>query len=293
MPSFNELIAGSREAQDKRKTDEAANAALIASAHPLPASMVNLPQKEVTNVLSIQHDEPTIDENSVEPAPINNNPFQNLFAKPASPSATRKGDVLFGTGVTKKEIKKEITAEKKLVKSILTEEIITPEAELDAVQKHIDQQAAIDQPQIISMPVPSDIEWDEYQLAALEGLRTQKYACLIGAAGVGKTTVTQQLVKNIEAEIPTIDLNRARLHSKDNPDFNIAICFCAFTGRAVQQLKRPLPHEYHPLCNTIHATLGYAPTKMAYEQENGEWKEKLVFKPTFTASNKLPFKVCI
>jgi len=298
MPTFNELITDSRKSQDRRKTDEAANAALIASAYPLPASAVNLPQKEIVNVLEIKVPTSvgipqTADASNTPAAPINSNPFKNLFAKPANPSATRAGDVLFGTGVTKKAVKKELVAEKKLVKSILTEELIEPTSKLELMQKHIDQQADIDQPQIISMPIPSDIEWDEYQLAALKGLPKQKYACLIGPAGVGKTTVTQQLVKEIEAEIPTIDLNRAKLHQTDKAEYNVAICFCAFTGRAVQQMKRPLPREYHPLCNTIHATLGYAPVKVEYQQEDGMWKEKLVFKPTFTATNQLPFKVCI
>ncbi|KKL26425.1 hypothetical protein LCGC14_2395410, partial [marine sediment metagenome] len=120
--------------------------------------------------------------------------------------------------------------------------------------------------------------------------------CLISAAGTGKTTVTKQIVKELENFVPTIDINRAKLNKEKDipPEYNVAICFCAFTGRAVQQMKRPLPRAYHPLCNTIHATLGYAPVyETYYDDKERIYKEKMIFRPTFTASNKLPFKICI
>ena len=149
---------------------------------------------------------------------------------------------------------------------------------------------------VISKPMPSEITLDEYQKAALEGLRPQQYGCLIGAAGTGKTTVTKQLVAEISGDIPTIDLNYTKIkHTPDEkPDYNVAICFCAFTGRAVQQMKKALPEEYHPMCNTVHATLGYQPERQEYlDEDTNTWKEKLIFRPTFTAENKLPYKVCI
>ena len=54
-------------------------------------------------------------------------------------------------------------------------------------------------------------------------------------------------------------------------------------------MKRALPVEYHGLCQTIHAFLGYMPTKEEYYDESDDvWKEKLVFRPTFTKENPLP-----
>lgn len=192
-----------------------------------------------------------------------------------------KRDVLFGTGLTKKIVQKD---QKKAFKFDLKKPdsiIKLPEPELE-------------QPPIISKPVPSDIVWDKYQLKALEGIRKQKYACLIGAAGTGKTTVTKQLVSEIEQTVSLIDLNRARVKQGDKKEMNVAIAFCAFTGRAVQQMKTVLPKEYHPMCNTIHATLGYAPEQIAYfDVEKQIWKEKLHFRPTFTAVNKLPFECVV
>lgn len=196
-----------------------------------------------------------------------------------------KRDALFGTGLTKAIVEKEKID---IFKFNLAK---APEIAEKVIEPIVPEKS--DQPVIISKPVPSDIVWDEYQLKALEGIRKQKYACLIGAAGTGKTTVTKQLVSEIEKTVSLIDLNRTRIQQSDKKDMNVAIAFCAFTGRAVQQMKRVLPKEYHPMCNTIHATLGYVPERVAYlDEETNTWKEKLHFKPTFTAANKLPFE-CI
>ena len=208
------------------------------------------------------------------------NSFQHLLAKKdARKKEPEKRDVLFGTGLTKKIAEKEQKEAFRFnLKKDTLKEIDIPEPE---------------QPPIISVPIPSDITWDESQLAALDGIRTQKYACLIGAAGTGKTTVTKQIVSEIQQTVSLIDLNRTRVHQSDKKEMNIAIAFCAFTGRAVQQMKRALPREYHAMCQTVHATLGYAPTKEPYyDTQKKIWTEKLIFRPTFDAHNKLPYE-CI
>jgi exodeoxyribonuclease V alpha subunit len=140
------------------------------------------------------------------------------------------------------------------------------------------------------------IELDHDQQKALEGVLHQQYAVVDGPAGVGKTTLTKAMVKALESTTPTVDLNRARTerYQTNKPDFNVAVCFCAFTGRAVQQIKRALPREYHPMCDTIHATLGYRPVEEDYfDKEKDEWRVRKIFRPTFTAANKLPYKICI
>ncbi len=198
-----------------------------------------------------------------------------------------KRDVLFGTGLTKKVAEKEQRAAFKF--NFGTKELSREEKVILNEKNRV-----VEQPPIISKPIPSDIKWDEYQLAALKGIRKQKYACLIGAAGTGKTTVTKQLVSEIEETVSLIDLNRAKVKQSDKKEMNVAIAFCAFTGRAVQQMKLVLPKEYHPMCNTVHATLGYAPERIAYyDEEKKIWKEKLHFRPTFTAANKLPFECVV
>lgn len=214
--------------------------------------------------------------------------FQELLARKDTADKKKKEtrDVLFGTGLTKKIAEKE---QKEAFKFNLKRDTLVEKAILDEHNRTIN----VPDIPIVSKPIPSDIVWDESQLAALAGIRKQKYCCLIGAAGTGKTTVTKQIVSEIEQTLSTIDLNRARLHQSDKKELNVAIAFCAFTGRAVQQMKKALSAEYHPMCQTIHATLGYAPTKEPfYDEKLRIWKEKLVFKPTFTAENKLPYE-CI
>ena len=208
--------------------------------------------------------------------------FTELMVRSKTKPEPTKQGALHGTGITKRIGEQEQKASFKFnfdkLPQQLNQEIIVSEV----LEK---------QPVIISSPVPSDIIWDESQRTALDGIRVQKYCCLIGAAGTGKTTVTKQIVSEVEKTVSLIDLNRAKVKPTDKKDMNVAIAFCAFTGRAVQQIKRVLPKEYHPMCNTIHATLGYAPEFIAYfDEEKKIWKEKLHFRPTFTAANKLPFE---
>ncbi|MCK5505808.1 MAG: AAA family ATPase, partial [Thermodesulfovibrionia bacterium] len=206
-------------------------------------------------------------------------------------SATDSRGILFGSGITKKVAE---AAEKKLEKQQQQTSHLQGEPQGDL----------LDQPQIVTLDadvLPStmmdtNIILDEDQMAAVEGIKKQKYSCLIGAAGTGKTTVTKAMIIEKSAHLPQIDLNRARRPDDKTPqaDTNIAVCITSFTGKAVQNIKRALPKEYHPLCDTIHGTLGYAPTIEEYlDKETNTWKEKRVFRPTFTALNLLPFKLCV
>lgn len=146
-----------------------------------------------------------------------------------------------------------------------------------------------------------ELEYDQSQEDALSGMIRYQFACMVGEAGTGKTTVTKKFVQRLMSSVPTIDLRTAWAGYKaDNPEddkpiWNVAIAFCAFTGRAVEQMKSKLPNEYWPLCNTIHATLGYRPVseEYGYDAELGKTNKKIVFKPFFTSDNKLPYKIVI
>ena len=147
----------------------------------------------------------------------------------------------------------------------------------------------------VHLKYAKDIQLDASQKEALEGLRWEQFGCLIGAAGTGKTTVTKILVSILEETTPQINLNKARVFVPEDaePEYNVAIAFCAFTGRAVQQMKRALPEKYHPLCQTIHSLLGFAPVYYEELNEKGELVNKMRFEPTFTAARKLPYKVIV
>lgn len=204
-----------------------------------------------------------------------------------------KRDILFGTGFTKKVAEQ---AEKQHAKV----EAVTTSERLENIETQGEAVLA-GEPEFKVAELPStlmadDLVLDEFQSAALNGLRTQKYGCLIGAAGTGKTTTLKALIHEVEDAVPIVDLNTARTDTDktNRQEMHVAVCFCSFTGRAVQQMKRALPEKYHPLANTIHMTLGYKPIVVEYlDEKTNEMKEKRVFRPTFTAYNKLPFKICI
>lgn len=212
-----------------------------------------------------------------------NIPNAQVKKQPVKP----KRDLLYGTGLTKKALEK---AERDIEKSQEQVEsaIAANESATQTETFHVGE--------LPSTLMPSDLVLDQWQTAARDGLRNQKYGCLIGAAGTGKTTTLKALIHEVENAVPIIDINIAR-HEDDrtqSPDMHVAVCFCSFTGRAVQQMKRALPEKYHGLANTIHMTLGYKPTtEERKDKETGEWKEVRVFRPTFTEYNKLPYKICI
>ena len=228
---------------------------------------------------------------AVEPAA--KKPF-NLTA-PAAPDAPKR-DILWGTGLTQKAAK---SAQSNFLKTAQQITALEPVAEAEAIQSkaeaettHADGTVDIKTDQ----PEPEQFKrvvLDEFQAAAVRNLSREKYGCLVGSAGTGKTTTERELVEEFEKQTPVIDVNLARrvADRTANPDLKPAIAFMAFTGRAVQQMKRALPKKYHPMCSTIHAGLGYAPEFEPREQPNGEWKDVMVFRPTFTANNKLPYKV--
>jgi ABC-type oligopeptide transport system ATPase subunit len=213
--------------------------------------------------------------------------------------------ILHGTGITKRvatrqESKLEKAFQPPIAKQVAETQKSNPFTKLLKQQEAavpaptLPEQAKIEAPPVISLPTPSNITLDDSQKAAVEGIMREQYACLIGAAGTGKTTVTKVIIEAIEHQIPTIDLNEARTKTANDerrePEYNVAICFCAFTGRAVQQMKRAIPKRYHPMCNTVHATLGYHPE--TYYNEETE-KESMRFIPAFDQFNKLPYMVYV
>ena len=279
MVDFAKMLKNSIAKQQARKDEEAKYPTLMQNADKalLDRKDIILPSDTKANSKSIKF-APNL---KPKAHPKEKPSFATLIKKSKQPKEKSKLGVLHGTGFTKKLA---IRAQKAVAK----QEVVKP-TEFKIAK------TPPSQPPVISLPIPSDIKWDKYQLAALKGMRTEKYSCLIGAAGTGKTTVTKQLVVELEQNVATIDLNSTRVHSEDaEPEYNVAICFVSFTGRAVQQMKKALPKEYHPMCNTVHATLGFKPVFYEIEDEKtGKMRNTVRFEPTFTAMNKLSFQVCV
>lgn len=126
------------------------------------------------------------------------------------------------------------------------------------------------------------IQLDESQVAAVEAMVQHQYACLIGAAGTGKTTVEKYLLKELiyrsGFEVKYLDAVQG---------LNIACV--AFTGMATQVMKDNFPEWMHGCCKTIHALLEFAPEEV--ENKNGE--KTRVFMPRRNNLRKLEHKILL
>ncbi len=181
-------------------------------------------------------------------------------------------DAIHGTGITKKIVTK------------TQKEIEKVDAELEVVTEDVSQEIeTVVNDKVISLDTTLglNITLDDSQQFALDGLLNNSCACLIGAAGTGKTTVERFFVERL-----------VERYMRENKDLSIA--FCAFTGRAVQQMKRALPPEFHKNSSTIHRMLGYRPIVEEYfDDESKEYKERKRFRPAYDKTNKLPYNVII
>ena len=114
--------------------------------------------------------------------------------------------------------------------------------------------------------------------------------CLVGAAGTGKTTAVKEAIQNLlnAKSIPTI------LQPTGNPNNPKliqgleGIVGCAFTRKAVANLKANFPDSLHPHCMTIHALLEFAPVIYDSINEDGNLVTTMRFEPQRNRMNPLP-----
>lgn len=303
MSDFASLIKSSLSRQQERRDKEKKYPDIIEKAYPLPPDKIILPgdtppqfsEAAKQSAAFIMSENPKnnthfdISAHFEKPSPIKGNPnaimeptFEELLSRQFNRGKIPIRDGEFDNGKNK-DIGQVAVIEERTAGDL-------PPAESG---KYIQQVSLKPRGET---EAPAGIEFDEYQLAALRGIKMQQFACLVGPAGCGKTTTEKALVKDLENEIPLVDLNLTRLENRrsNTKDLNIAVGFCAFTGRAVQQMKRALPKEYHPMCATIHSTLGYHPVpEVRLDKKTGQYKDVLVFRPYFTAANKLPYKAIV
>ena len=117
-----------------------------------------------------------------------------------------------------------------------------------------------------------------------------KSCCLVGAAGTGKTTAVKEAINNLLAtgSIPTIQVPTGNPNNPKLLQGLEGIVGCAFTRKAVANLKANFPDTLHPHCMTIHALLEFAP--VTYEDINaeGELVTTMRFEPNRNRHNPLP-----
>ena len=113
--------------------------------------------------------------------------------------------------------------------------------------------------------------------------------CLIGPAGTGKTTTQFTVVQN-------------KIHSGDAGILSAGghkhlvsgtpgIVVCAYTRRAVSNIRRNMPADMQANCITIHKLLEYEPVFYEVQNEFGESKTKMKFEPARGRHNPLPSSI--
>lgn len=133
------------------------------------------------------------------------------------------------------------------------------------------------------VPQVAGVSYNEEQSQALElGMRGKSF-CLIGAAGTGKTTTTQELILQLlrMPHISPFDESSQYLN-KGEP----GIVIVSFTNKAVNNIKKKLPKHLQHHCITIHKLIEFAPERDA----NG----KIVgFAPGKNQNSPLPYISCV
>jgi len=131
----------------------------------------------------------------------------------------------------------------------------------------------------------SRMEFNPEQLAAIElGLQGKSF-CLIGAAGTGKTTVTQELIARLQRAAHMRPLADSTKHLNQGAP---GIVICGFTNKAVNNIRKKLPTNLQGHCITIHKLLEYAPTYYEVVDDEGQMKTTMRFEPSRFAGNPLP-----
>lgn len=109
---------------------------------------------------------------------------------------------------------------------------------------------------------------------------------LIGAAGTGKTTCQKGVVRELVETgfLGKLDPQGHKHLISDTP----GIVICAYTRRAVANIRRNMPIEFQSNCITIHKLLEYEPVYFTIIGEDGGEINKMAFEPARNALNPLP-----
>ena len=158
----------------------------------------------------------------------------------------------------------------------------------------IEESTPIKQPELAQPQHPSItdkygnlITLNEKQATFAKDVLSGEDCVLIGAAGTGKTTtqkyVVQQLV--ISGKAGTLDAQDHKHLISGTP----GIVVCAYTRRAVANIKRNMPEDMQNNCVTIHKLLEYQPVYYTtIDEVSGEEKTKMSFEPTRGPGRPLP-----
>jgi exodeoxyribonuclease V alpha subunit len=123
------------------------------------------------------------------------------------------------------------------------------------------------------------ITYNQQQQAFIDLATSGKSAVLLGAAGTGKSTCQRGVVSTL------IQHNKAGLLADDGhkhlPAGTPGIIVCAYTRRAVNNIRKVMPEDMRNNCITIHKLLEYQPVYYEeYNEELGKDVKTMRFEPT-------------
>ena len=117
-----------------------------------------------------------------------------------------------------------------------------------------------------------------------------KSAVLIGAAGTGKTTCQKAVVQELElsGRAGVLASNGHKHLQSGTP----GIVICAYTRRAVANIRKNVPENLQGNCITIHKLLEYQPVYYEVtDPETGKERTTMRFEATRNAANPLPSSI--
>lgn len=168
------------------------------------------------------------------------------------------------------------------------------EAEIAKLQTQLESAAKTSTTQSARQTSSATFQWDESQLSAIESILRNRFSCLIGAAGSGKTTVVKEIVRRLEVEGIIQPLSYQRCNGQARNVYNVS--FVSFTGKAVEQLRKSIPPHLQCCCETIHSLLEYAPVvidKVVEVDGHNEVKASRIFQPRRDEFTKLPQSIIV
>ena len=173
---------------------------------------------------------------------------------------------------------------------------ITESGECDVRESSAERTISIPSPQESNNPSQildkygKPITLNSKQLEFVNLAGSGKSCVLIGAAGTGKTTCQKAVVSNL------IQTGKAGILSADGHKHLISgtpgIVICAYTRRAVANIRRNMPADLQQNCITIHKLLEYQP--VYYEIDDpvtGGTKNTMKFEATRHSQKPLPSSI--
>jgi exodeoxyribonuclease V alpha subunit len=185
----------------------------------------------------------------------------------------------------------DIIAAARLKKAQALQNVPAPLSDLPIISVSASQQDKIETEILSSVTdkYGNYITYNSAQQAFIDLSATHKSACLIGAAGTGKTTCMKGTVQAL-IQSPRTGILQNHDH-RYLPHGVPGIVVCAYTRRATNNIRRNMDESMKSNCITIHKLLEYGPEYFPIIDADGNEKMSMKFVPMRNALNPLPSEI--